>query len=116
MKKIVLFLLVCVFFTGCANPNDVAPNIDQSFLSGFWDGLTIYFAFIGKLFGFDYSIYEMHNSGTWYDLGYVFGVGSAFSLVIIPKVIKFFISLFLLIIASLKISNSNIFNTTNRKR
>lgn len=69
-------LLVALAITGCGSPNDSTTNVDADFLNGLWDGMTAVFAFIGNLFGGRYGVYEVHNSGGWYDFGFLLGIGA----------------------------------------
>ena len=46
------------------------------FFLGLWHGLIMPFAFIASLFVNNLSIYEVHNSGVWYNLGYLIGLAS----------------------------------------
>jgi hypothetical protein len=56
---------------GVAGPGDVVP---AGFWWGLWNGLTFFFAAIGKLFGANVALYEVHNNGGWYDFGYFVGI------------------------------------------
>jgi hypothetical protein len=82
-KKIVPIVLVTVgavlLLSGCAEANqyiNTAPaNGDTaSFLQGIIQGFIIVFAFIGSLFDHSIGIYEVHNDGTAYNIGYVIGI------------------------------------------
>jgi hypothetical protein len=69
--------------TACAaGPND-AVSADGARLAGFWLGLWHGFivpvSFVVSLFTDTVSIYEVHNSGGWYDFGFVIGVSAVFS-------------------------------------
>lgn len=46
------------------------------FWSGLWHGVVCPIAFVTSLFRRDISIYEVHNNGGWYNLGFVFGAGA----------------------------------------
>lgn len=68
-----LLLLITVTLSGCASqpiPNDYGPG----FFVGLWHGIASPFALIGSIF-MDIRIYEFPNSGFWYDLGFVMGIG-----------------------------------------
>jgi hypothetical protein len=71
--------LVIVSLIGCAaGPNamrDSAP-LDGSvagFWLGLWHGLIVPFTFIISLFSDNVTIYEIHNSGGWYNFGFLVG-------------------------------------------
>lgn len=77
MKKIILTLLIALVFVGCGQPNPLeGTGSNYGFFSGLWDGWTVFFAFIGKIFGANVNIYEVANDGNWYNFGFLLGVGS----------------------------------------
>jgi hypothetical protein len=71
---VVLALLV---LTACAaGPN---PALDTGaspagFWLGLWQGFILPVTFVVSLFTDSVSIYEVQNSGNWYDAGYVLGL------------------------------------------
>jgi hypothetical protein len=76
VKNSVLGLILLVFITtlsSCA-PNGYESN-EAGFISGIWHGFIIAFSIIGKLFGADIGIYAEHNTGFFYWLGFIFGIG-----------------------------------------
>lgn len=85
-KHIIFFtvLLVLVSLNGCLpGPNAMVdvPVMDQSvagFLMGLWHGIVAPFTFVISLFTENISLYEVHNSGGWYDFGFVLGAGILF--------------------------------------
>ena len=44
------------------------------FFVGLWHGFIMPFAFVASLFLENVSIYEVHNNGVWYNLGYFIGL------------------------------------------
>lgn len=48
---------------------------EYGFFSGILHGIVIVFALIGKLFGADVGIYAEHNTGFFYWLGFILGIG-----------------------------------------
>jgi hypothetical protein len=75
-------VLVCLFLVlflmiGCAQTTDT-PTIESADPAGFWMGLwhgfILLFTFIVSLFNDGVGIYESHNSGHLYDLGFLLGV------------------------------------------
>jgi hypothetical protein len=48
------------------------------FLGGFWHGLIAPIVFIVSLFAPGVSIYETHNNGRWYELGFILGFSAHF--------------------------------------
>jgi hypothetical protein len=81
MKKINLWLaiaLIAIVFTGCADVQPIeecVTNNPSGFLMGLWHGLITLFSFIGSLFSDDIAIYDVNNTGGWYDFGFLLGVG-----------------------------------------
>lgn len=45
------------------------------FWLGLWHGVIAPVTFVVSLFNDGVGIYEVHNSGAWYDLGFVLGLG-----------------------------------------
>lgn len=48
-----------------------------NFLAGLWHGLILPITFIVSLFNPNVRIYEMNNSGRWYDFGFFMGASSS---------------------------------------
>ena len=75
-------LALVIFVSACtAGPNAAAgqgPN-DAGFWLGLWHGLIAPIAFLVSLFNESVGIYEVHNSGGWYNVGFLFGVSIFFS-------------------------------------
>jgi hypothetical protein len=68
-----------VLLTACAagpNPElDTGPD-PAGFWLGLWQGFIVPVTFVISLFTDDVSIYEVKNSGNWYDFGYVLGISA----------------------------------------
>lgn len=54
---------------------DAAP---AGFWAGFWHGMIMPITFFISLFNPDVGIYETHNTGKGYNLGFVLGASAAF--------------------------------------
>jgi len=73
-------ILAMLLLAGCAagtNPSvDVldADGNSAGFWSGLWHGLISPVTFFISLFSDNVNIYEVYNSGNWYDFGFMFGV------------------------------------------
>jgi hypothetical protein len=89
MTKKRLFLvfiavLALLLLAGCAagiNPTVDIPDVDgksAGFWSGLWHGVISPVTFIISLFSDNVNIYEVYNSGNWYDFGFMFGVSIIF--------------------------------------
>ena len=56
-----------------ANDHGVA-----GFWFGLWQGFIAPFVFVASLFKNNLNIYEIHNNGSWYNFGYLFGLACFF--------------------------------------
>jgi len=76
-----LFGAVLVLAVSCApGPNPLARTADRAgdvagFGLGVWHGLISPITFIVSIFSSNVSFYEVHNSGGWYNFGFVLGAG-----------------------------------------
>ena len=79
-----IVILAVLFLAGCAagtNPTvDVldADGNSAGFWSGLWHGIISPVTFIISLFTDNVNVYEVFNSGNWYDFGFMFGVSIIF--------------------------------------
>lgn len=70
-------ILAVALLTGCApaaNPTAGTGSDPAGFWLGMWHGFTVLFTFIVSLFNHNVGIYEVDNSGGWYNFGYLLGV------------------------------------------
>ena len=79
--RFIILVLCITLFVGCAagpNPNKDTPRSEGKGPAGFWLGLwhgaIAFFAFIVSLFKSSVGIYETHNTGFWYNFGFVIGI------------------------------------------
>ena len=64
---------------GCAaGPNPAGAGGGAGFWLGLWQGFIAPFALIVSFFNHQVSIYEVHNNGGWYNLGFVLGASIFF--------------------------------------
>jgi hypothetical protein len=74
--------LVIVSLIGCAaGPNAMKDSASPDgsvagFWLGLWHGLIVPFTFVISLFSDNVAIYEVHNSGGWYNFGFLLGGAS----------------------------------------
>ena len=64
-----------------ANPEVGLPHADgdvAGFWMGLWHGIIAPITFIISLFTDTVNVYEVHNTGNWYDFGFVLGAGILF--------------------------------------
>ncbi len=76
----IVFVLVALFMVaGCA-PKAITPVATPGardvagFWKGLWHGFIVLLTFIVSLFSDSVGIYESHNSGNLYNLGFLLGV------------------------------------------
>lgn len=81
LVRTVLLVLVAVALAGCAagtNPEVGTAASETGEVAGFWLGLwhgvIAPVTFVISLFTDTVNVYEVHNSGNWYDAGFVFGL------------------------------------------
>lgn len=83
LALLVLVLLLTTILAGCApGPNDSRGAGERNAIAGFWlgiwHGFIAPFVLVASLFKDGLNIYEVHNNGTWYNLGYLFGLACFF--------------------------------------
>ena len=70
-----------LFVAGCAGSNPLQGTSGTSGVAGFWaglwHGLICPFTFVISLFNHGIRMYEVHNNGMWYDLGFLIGASSS---------------------------------------
>ncbi|MCB9513038.1 MAG: hypothetical protein H6694_01845 [Candidatus Latescibacteria bacterium] len=74
----VLLLSVSLLLSCAAGPNELRQTPEETgevagFWLGLWQGIILPFAFIVSLFNDGVSVYDAHNNGHLYDLGFVLG-------------------------------------------
>ncbi|MCX6563955.1 MAG: hypothetical protein NTU60_10170 [Candidatus Aminicenantes bacterium] len=82
----ILFAVALMFFAAaCAPGPNAAENtagkegLVAGFWLGLWHGLISPVTFIISIFTKNIRFYEIHNSGGWYNFGFVIGAGLFFS-------------------------------------
>lgn len=81
LPLLVLLLVLLMLSQACApGANRLAGTADAEgrvagFWSGLWHGLIAPVTFIISVFSSKVALYEVHNSGGWYDFGFVLGAG-----------------------------------------
>jgi hypothetical protein len=80
----IVLALVLLLAVSCApGPNTLAgsPNEEgkvAGFWQGLWHGIIAPITFIISLFNHNVLIYEVHNSGAWYNFGFLLGLSVIF--------------------------------------
>lgn len=71
----VLLVLLALLAIGCAAGDSRFTESDPAgFWFGLWHGFILVIAFVVSLFSDQTTVYEIHNSGGWYNFGFVLGV------------------------------------------
>lgn len=78
-------LLVCLALSSCAaGQNELIATARSGetepagFLLGLWHGIIALVAFIVSLFNKNVNVYEVHNAGATYNLGFILGLMLSF--------------------------------------
>ncbi|MDR0267278.1 hypothetical protein [Paenibacillus sp.] len=76
---LLLFLVIMTLLTGCV-PGDGknSPEDPAGFFWGIWHGWIAPISLIIGLFKSNIRVYEIYNSGWWYDVGFYIAVISGF--------------------------------------
>jgi hypothetical protein len=76
---LLLLLLSLVFLSGCVpGGGSYDRESPAGFFSGIWHGWIAPFSLVIGLFDHDVRIYEPHNSGWWYDVGFYVAIIGGF--------------------------------------
>lgn len=81
MLRITILLLVIMLLslTACApGMNDHRPERPAGFFWGIWHGWIAPFSLVYSLFVPQANLYEVNNSGFWYDLGFYLAIVGGF--------------------------------------
>jgi hypothetical protein len=82
-RSALLLVAVVAFLalTSCApgaNPRQSVADMGgdvAGFWLGLWQGIIAPITFVVSLFSDTVNVYEVHNNGNWYNLGFVLGAG-----------------------------------------
>jgi len=78
--KVIILCAIALMMTGCADNVPVSHSIEPvGFFYGLWHGMIAPIAFVCSLFSDNVVIYAAYNSGGWYDLGFLMGIGGTCS-------------------------------------
>ncbi|GAA0392918.1 hypothetical protein [Paenibacillus motobuensis] len=76
---VAMLLALMVLLSGCVPGDGTYTAQNQAgFFWGIWHGWVAPISLVIGLFNHDIRIYEINNSGWWYDLGYYLAVISGF--------------------------------------
>lgn len=77
-RRALIGLALLLVLSACAADANAAATTSHSadgFFSGLWHGLILPISFVVSLFSKTVGIYQIHNDGHLYDLGFVLGAG-----------------------------------------
>ena len=79
ISMIALILLMAVMLTGCM-PGDSRYTVEHpaGFFWGIWHGWLAPFSLIFGLFNDSVRLYEVNNTGWWYDFGFYIAIIAGF--------------------------------------
>jgi len=79
MAVVVALLAVALLFSSCL-PGDGKNSVEKpaNFLMGIWHGWIAPLSMIVGIFNGNIRVYEVNNSGWWYDLGFYMAIISGF--------------------------------------
>jgi hypothetical protein len=81
--KLVVLVAALLVIAGCAGPNPFEGTAGRHGVAGFWSGLwhgaTCIFTLVASFFSSSIRIYEVHNSGVGYNIGFVLGTAWLFA-------------------------------------
>ncbi len=77
--RVAIAVGLMLVLAGCAAGGGTYSPTDQAgFFSGVWHGWIAPFAIIAHAFNSDIRVYEVNNTGIWYDVGFYIAVISGF--------------------------------------
>ena len=82
VRRLLTILPLLVLLSACAaGANSLAGGqaSQAGFWLGLWHGLIFPITFVVSLFTDTINVYEVRNTGSWYDFGFFLGVACAFS-------------------------------------
>jgi hypothetical protein len=79
VPAVLLVAAVVVLASCAAGPNpDVPSTADAGFWLVLWQGVIVPITFVISLFTDEVNVYEVDNTGNWYDFGFVLGLSISF--------------------------------------
>ena len=86
LRTWLLIGFLALLLTGCApGSENFAVDDRANFFHGVWHGWIAPITLVWQIFDGDIRIYEPHNTGWWYDLGYYMAVISGFGSVALSR-------------------------------
>ena len=78
MKFLILAIVFMVLLSSCtAGPNELEKKGQAGFWKGLWHGIIAPITwFFSLFFPSSVHVYDVHNTGGWYDFGFLLGAGA----------------------------------------
>lgn len=74
LPVIFVLLIMVLLISSCAPGNEKYEEKEAGFLSGLWHGIISPISLIWGAFNSAVSMYEVRNTGGWYNLGFLLGI------------------------------------------
>ena len=75
LLKIILLLLSLFIISSCtAGDSSFTAEDPAGFFYGFWHGIISFISLVIHLFNDNVAVYEINNTGGWYDFGFLLGI------------------------------------------
>ncbi len=74
LAVVACLVLALIVLAGCAAGSDRFVARSAGFWAGLWHGIIVVITFIIGLFTDAVRVYETHNTGGWYDFGFLIGL------------------------------------------
>ena len=73
--KFILLLISILILSACAaGDSSFTTDNPAGFFYGFWHGVISFISLVIHLFNDNVSVYELNNTGGWYDFGFLLGI------------------------------------------
>jgi len=74
IKTIVLLLSIFIISSCTAGDSSFTAEEPAGFFYGFWHGIISFISLFIHLFNDNVTVYEINNTGGWYDFGFLLGI------------------------------------------
>jgi len=74
IKIIVLLLSIFIISSCTAGDTRFTAEDPAGFFYGFWHGIISFISLVIHLFNDNVAVYEINNTGGWYDFGFLLGI------------------------------------------
>ena len=74
-NRFILLLISILLLSSCAaGDSNFTTDNPAGFFYGFWHGVISFISLVIHLFNDNVSVYELNNTGGWYDFGFLLGI------------------------------------------